>query len=264
MENLLSPTLLHATALLFVAFGILMIAVQTAVLAVAAERTALSPTSRIGVPLAVAVVLSAWFAWAILAVNNWIVTPEPPPMPGRVVLQPGLLLQMSAMALLGVLALFGSTRLRAINAATPPAWLIGPQVYRVAGALFLWPFLAAGAVPAAFAVPAGVGDVLTGIAAPFVAVAVAQNRPRARTWAVIWNLFGILDLVVATASAVLSHSTNISRFPLVIVPLFLGPPLGILLHLYSLRNLRVTRDVQPDGVARPEPHGRAQTSAAIA
>jgi hypothetical protein len=27
----------------------------------------------------------------------------------------------------------------------------------------------------------------------------------------------------------------------VIVPLFLGPPLGILAHIYSLRNLAVTR-----------------------
>ena len=57
----------------------------------------------------------------------------------------------------------------------------------------------------------------------------------------MWNYFGILDLVVATMTAVLSHSTNVGRFPIVIVPLFLGPPLGILTHIYSLRNLSLTR-----------------------
>jgi hypothetical protein len=105
--------------------------------------------------------------------------------------------------------------------------------------MFLWPFLAAGALPAGFALPAGIGDTLTGIAAPVVALLVVRNRSRAHAWAVAWNLFGILDLVVAPISAVLSRTTNVGRFPLVVVPLFLGPPLGILTHICSLRNLAV-------------------------
>ena len=80
---------------------------------------------------------------------------------------------------------------------------------------------------------------LTGIAAPVVALLVARNSSRAHAWAVAWNLFGILDLVAALISSVLSHATNVSRFPLALVPLFLGPPLGILTHIYSLRNLAV-------------------------
>jgi hypothetical protein len=145
------------------------------------------------------------------------------------------------MVTVGLVAIFGSKTLRTLNAATPPAWLIGVQTYRVAGVMFLWPFLAAGALPPGFGLPAGIGDVLTGLAAPFVAWAVARNHPGAHAWAVRWNWFGILDLVVAVAAAVLTRTTNIGRFPLVIVPLFLGPPLGILTHLYSLRNLAATR-----------------------
>src|SRR5258708_121525 len=148
---------------------------------------------------------------------------------------------MAVFVAAGIAMLFGSKTMRTLNTAMPPAWLIGVQTYRVAGALVLWPFLAADAVPAGFAWPAGVGDTLTGLAAPFVAWAVARNRPGARTWAVAWNWFGLIDLIVAPTAAVLSQSTNIGRFPLVIVPLFLGPPLGILTHVYSLRNLRTNR-----------------------
>jgi hypothetical protein len=151
---------------------------------------------------------------------------------------------MAVFIVLGITALLASKRVRALNAAMPSEWLIGIQAYRVLGEMFLWPYLASGALPLWFAVLAGVGDVATGLAAPFVAWAVAHNKPGARQWAVTWNLFGILDLVVATTTAVLTHSTNIGRFPIVVVPLFLGPPIGVLTHIYSLRNLSVN---QPAG-----------------
>jgi hypothetical protein len=52
-----------------------------------------------------------------------------------------------------------------------------------------------------------------------------------------WNIFGLLDLIVAPAAAVLSQAQMIGLYPLSLVPLFIGPPLGILTHVYSLRNL---------------------------
>ncbi len=240
-DNLLSPALLHGVALYIVALAVLMVAAQTSMLAVAAGRTTLSPTKKIGVPLLVAVLLAAWLAWAVLATDASVVVPVPMPPPGQVVQQPALLLEMAVFVALGVTVLFTSRTARELNAAMPSEWLIGVQTYRVAGILFLWPFLAAGALPAAFALPAGIGDTLTGLAAPFVAWAVARNRPGARARAVAWNLFGILDLIVAPTMVVLTHASNVARFPLVVVPLFLGPPIGILTHIYSLRNLRVTR-----------------------
>ena len=81
---------------------------------------------------------------------------------------------------IAVIALFASRTMRAINAATPSAWLIGIQTYRVAGIMFIFPFLTYGIIPAGFAWPAGVGDALTGILAPVVASLVAGNRPHAR------------------------------------------------------------------------------------
>jgi hypothetical protein len=108
---------------------------------------------------------------------------------------------------------------------------------------FLFPFLYFGLVPAAFAIPAAVGDFLTGLAAPFVGSAVARRRPGALGWATAWNVFGIVDLVVAPAAAILSHAQVIAFYPLALVPLFVGPPVGILTHVYSLRNLSTASDL---------------------
>ena len=78
---------------------------------------------------------------------------------------------------------------------------------------------------------------ITGALAPVVGSAVARRRPNAIGWAVAWNLFGIADLIAAPAAAILSGAQIIGLYPLSLVPLFLGPPLGILTHVYSLRNL---------------------------
>lgn len=240
-DTLLSPSLLNAMAILIVTIGVLMVATHTALLALAARRTTLPERTQWIAPLLAAALLAGWLGWAVLAAPERVITPEPLSLPGQVVQNPRLLIEMTVFLALGIAVIFGSKTMRTLNAATPPAWLIGVQVYRVVGVIFLWPFLAGGALPSLFALCAGIGDVLTGLAAPFVALALARHRPGAQAWAVRWNYFGILDLVVATTTAVLAHSTNVGRFPLVVVPLFLGPPLGILTHLYSLRNLAQTR-----------------------
>jgi tetratricopeptide (TPR) repeat protein len=144
-----------------------------------------------------------------------------------------------------VIALFASKNLRVINAATPSAWLIAIQTYRIAGIMFVFPFLTYGIIPAGFAYPAGIGDALTGIFAPIVALIVARNRPNAFMWALAWNLFGTLDLIVAPATALYFQARVLNIYPLALVPLFLGPPLGILTHILSLRNLAVARTAVP-------------------
>src|SRR5262249_15775870 len=137
---------------------------------------------------------------------------------------------------------------RRINAAMPATWLIWAQTYRVAGLIFIFPYMYYGIVPASFAIPAAIGDAATGALAPFVALAVARRRPHAVLWATAWNLFGILDLLGAPGAAVLSNARLIGLYPLSLVPLFIGPPMGILVHIYSLRNLRVTASsVASDG-----------------
>jgi hypothetical protein len=223
----------RGTAFVIFAAAVFMVAAHSVIAAMAAQRT--SSKTRTAVPFVIAGFLAAWFAIAIVVgdgVNFPISLESRRPLSGLVALIPFVI---------AVIALFASRTIRAINAATPSAWLIGIQTYRVAGIMFIFPFLTYGIIPAGFAWPAGVGDALTGILAPIVALLVARNRPHASRWAVAWNLFGVLDLIVAPATARYFQGQVLGIYPLSLVPLFLGPPLGILTHILSLRNLAVAK-----------------------
>jgi hypothetical protein len=54
---------------------------------------------------------------------------------------------------------------------------------------------------------------------------------------VAWNLFATLDLIVAPATALFFQARILGIYPLALIPLFLGPPIGILTHIFSLGNL---------------------------
>jgi hypothetical protein len=137
---------------------------------------------------------------------------------------------------------FLSRRGRRLAEAVEPASFVLVQSYRIEGLLFLFPLLAFGALPAEFAIPAGLGDALTGALAPLVAWSLAKRRPGARKLALLWNAFGILDLIVAPAAAIHSKTPILQMYPLSLVPLFLGPPIGILTHLLSIRSLSTHRE----------------------
>ena len=226
------PVSLHrTTAFVIVALAIFIVAAHTAIAAMVAQRTALSPRAKIVIPFLIAAFLASWLAIATIVADgsNFSVAPESRRLAsGLVALIPFVI---------AVTALFASRSIRAINAATPKAWLIAIQTYRFAGIMFVFPFLTYGIVPAGFGWPAGVGDALTGIFAPVVALVVARNQPHAFKWAVAWNIFGTLDLIVAPATALFFQARVLNIYPLALVPLFLGPPIGILTHIYSLRNL---------------------------
>jgi hypothetical protein len=157
-----------------------------------------------------------------------------------------------------LLVLLAATRIpvvaRVLAAPGTPARLALPHTLRVVGVTFLL-VMAQGHLPAIFALPAGLGDIAAGLAAPFVAWQLAHGGGRTR--AVWFNLFGILDLVVALGVGFLAGlgpwrplEVTPSTEPLSLLPLALVPtvavPLAIALHLVSLRRLRAA--------ARPEDH----------
>lgn len=120
-----------------------------------------------------------------------------------------------------------------------------PQYFRVEGVAFLL-VLALGKLPAGFALPAGLGDIATGLAAIGVARGIRRGVVGRR--AVWFNVLGLLDLVVATAIGVtaapgvahvlpLSPSTEqIALLPLVLIPTTVVP-LAAALHVLSLRRI---------------------------
>src|SRR6202023_4382766 len=88
-------------------------------------------------------------------------------------------------------------------------------------------------MPGAFAWPAGVGDIVVGLAAPIVGATYARSPHRAAGWLRAWNLLGIADLIVALTTGFLpspsslqvlaldAPNTLVTAFPLVLIPVFL-------------------------------------------
>ncbi|HET6437945.1 MAG TPA: hypothetical protein VFG59_07785 [Anaeromyxobacter sp.] len=226
----LPPALQIGSGVLILATGAFLVAGH-AILNALASRTAPAPRAR-RAPWLVGGYLSLWLAVALISADaaNF---PQPRPL---------VRLLLAAVVGFGPLVLalallLGSKTLQTLNSSMDPAWLVRLQVYRMGGLVFLFPFLAYGVVPAGFAWPAATGDFLTGFAALFVGWALARRRPGARGWAIAWNVFGILDLIVAPTAAILSSTDVTTQYPLALIPLFVGPPVGILTHVCSLRNL---------------------------
>jgi hypothetical protein len=132
--------------------------------------------------------------------------------------------------------------------AMPLSWLVALQLYRIFGAWFLAAWLR-GAAPGVIALPAGTGDVLTGLFAVPAAIAVASGSAQGRRAAIIWNIFGLADFTVAIALGMMTSpgqfqlivpdlpGFNVGVYPNVLTPAFVVPS-SILLHALSLRQLR--------------------------
>jgi hypothetical protein len=138
-----------------------------------------------------------------------------------------------------LVALLLATRILAVPGT--PARLALPHTLRVVGVVFLI-VMAMGHLPAAFALPAGLGDIAIGVAAPFVARRLARGTGRAG--AVRFNVLGIVDLIVAGIMGFLLVGlveVSPSTAPMFVLPLALVPtaavPLAVALHIVSLRRL---------------------------
>ncbi|HXF75344.1 MAG TPA: hypothetical protein VNN13_04565 [Methylomirabilota bacterium] len=80
------------------------------------------------------------------------------------------------------------------------------QAWRFAGVGFL-ALYAQGILSGLFAWPAGLGDIAVALAAPWVALRITDNPAFASSRAyIVWNLFGVLDLLVAVGTGGLSAS----------------------------------------------------------
>jgi hypothetical protein len=173
-------------------------------------------------------------------------------------IQYGLLIPIFA----GIALFWRWSTLRRVIEAVPQEWIVGVQIYRTLGAIFLVLY-AAGRLPGVFAGPAGVGDVIVGLLAPAVAIAYARRSRGATALVGAWNLLGLADLFVAVATGFLTSPSPlqllaldapnqlISEFPLVLIPVFLVP-LSVLLHLASLRKLQGTEVITQAGILSPQ------------
>ena len=118
--------------------------------------------------------------------------------------------------------------------------LIAVQTYRIGGIAFLWG-MTQGILDPAFAIPAGVGDLLIGLTAIPFAIFLWKGYSWSKYALVVWSVLGIADLVNAITlgritSPDFSNST-MATFPWILVPT-VGVPLGLALHGVTLYRLR--------------------------
>jgi hypothetical protein len=180
---------------------------------------------------AAAVLFGGWLtASAVIAGNGWYHT-----LPWFPVAVTGYLGLLLALRRIPVVA-------RALSAPGMASRLELPHTPRVAGVAFLL-YLALGHLPALFALPAGLGDIAAGIAAPLVARRLAQGTGRR---AALWfNAFGLTDLVVALTLGALTgfqlfnitpSSAPITELPLALIPTA-TVPLFFVLHITAVSAL---------------------------
>jgi hypothetical protein len=193
-----------------------------------------------------AVVLGGWFtASAVIAGHGWYHTRlghGVPWMPVAVIGFFGLLLALRRIPVVA----------RALAAPGGDSRLEIPHSFRaVEGTAFLI-LMGLGHLPALFALPAGLGDIAAGIAAPLVATRLAQGGGRRAAW---WhNAFGMTDLVVALTLGTLTgfqlvnitpSGSLISELPLALIPTA-AVPLLFALHVTSVSALaRAPRTPRP-------------------
>ncbi|HEY7085552.1 MAG TPA: MFS transporter [Hyphomicrobiaceae bacterium] len=149
--------------------------------------------------------------------------------------------------LFGLPVLLASKRIGAILDAMPTPWLVALQVYRVFGGIFLVAW-GRGTLSSAFALPAGTGDMLTGLLALPVAYLLYTRAVGARRTAIAWNALGLVDFTIAIGMGLLTSpgplqmivpdvpNAQLGTFPTVLIPTF-AVPSSILLHALSLRQL---------------------------
>ncbi len=205
------------------------------------ESTDLTPSQRRTTWLAVMIPDTLWFAvaWSA-AINGVFITGASRP--------PFLPLAIFLPVIVGAPLLLLSKRVGQVLDAMPASWLVALQLYRVFGSWLLAAWLL-GAAPGVPALPAGTGDMLTGLFAVPAAIAVATGTAQGRRAAMIWNIFGLVDFAVAITLGMLTApgrfqlivsnlpSINPGAYPDVLTPAFVVPG-SILLHALSLRQLR--------------------------
>jgi hypothetical protein len=199
------------------------------------------------------VALLGWFALAeVLGRQNIYWSVNNPTIP---IVQFAILIPI----VVGLFLLMRSARVARLVDAMPMSWLVGIQFYRAFGLMFLilwWD----GLLPWQFALPAGIGDVATGVLALVVAVMIARKIPGAHTATYAWCLFGIADLIVAVSTGAMTspgrtHVLSLdapnmlaTAYPLVMIPTF-AVPLSIILHGLCLWKLHRLRSQAPSASA---------------
>jgi len=183
------------------------------------------------------ILIVGWFAAILwLAYNRIFVAPVGmPPL--------ALLVAAAAPVVLFLLAVSLFPGVRELALSVDLKFATAVQAWRLGGYTFLILY-SYGYLPGYFAWPAAIGDMFIGATAPFLLLTINSGAFLRRRIFILWNVFGILDLVVAVGmggvgsllvsnAASASPTTIMSQLPLVLVPAFFVP-MFLVLHVIAL------------------------------
>ena len=164
--------------------------------------------------------VSAWW-WTVIFLAGWLITVWVLAVRGAFAsLSSGSAIAQLAFVPLVILILLGAAQFAATRSAVltaaldaaPLSWLVGIQVYRVLGLVFLLAW-SRGFQPGYFALPAGIGDALVGVLAIPLALGLRSGTPFVRRLALGWNILGIVDTVNAVSMGVTSAVVQLQAAP---------------------------------------------------
>jgi hypothetical protein len=133
-------------------------------------------------------------AIALAGTEAYAAGPTPVPVIGVMAALPVLAAALAALL---------SARVRTALLGLPVTLLVGLNVMRIEGLFFLL-LSAQGRLSGPFPLSAGRGDILVGLAAIPLMLALARNVRGHRGWLLAWNLVGTLDLLSALTLGILS------------------------------------------------------------
>lgn len=156
-----------------------------------------------------------------------------------------------------VLIIAFSKGFKRILLATPPQWLVFFQSFRILVELLLWRAFINGLLPVQMTFEGRNWDILAGLLALPAGWALTQNKPWARTAAVVYNIIGIGLLLNILVIALLSMPMSfryfmnepanviVGTFPFIYLPAVLVV-LAYSFHIFSLRQLWLLRKEERD------------------
>ena len=191
----------------------------------------------------ISLALALWFGLIFLlgAQGAFVVTAGSPPLP--------IFFGFAIPLAVFFLAYLGSGTFRSFVLSADLRFVTAIQAWRWAGFGFL-ALYAHGVLPGLFAFPAGLGDMTVGVCAPWILIGLVRDPAFATSLLrfVIWNIMGIVDLVVAVSIGAISSGLlrgltgsvttgAMAQLPLVLIPAYMVP-IFIMLHFTALSQAR--------------------------
>lgn len=167
-------------------------------------------------------VLGLWLAVALFVSATGVLFSPPRPA----------LLVMIWVPFLIFLAVFARSKgLRRWIKQLNPRWPIGFNLVRAPIGVIFLSMEAAGRLPAEFAIKAGIGDILVGVAAAGAMICLPLRSMTNFRVVGTWNILGLADIlmVIVVAQRILFFGENtaalveLTRFPMLLVPAFIVP-----------------------------------------